>query len=105
MGQAQADFGQCKVRIGGKLEKGHFFALKLCNSDDTFVMIYPSENLVSWCDGHARAFEYFGGVPNKIIYDNSKCLVKKILFNGNRELTTGFLELQSHYLFKADFVL
>ena len=103
LGQAQADFGQCKVRIGGKLEKGYFFALKLCNSDDTFIMIYPSENLVSWCDGHARAFEYFGGVPNKIIYDNSKCLVKKILFNGSRELTTGFLELQSHYLFKADF--
>ena len=103
LGEAQGDFGHCKVKIKGKIEKGYFLVIKLSNSDDTFVSIYPAENLVTWSEGHVRAFEYFGCVPKQIVYDNSSCLVKKILFNGGRELTKGFLELQSHYLFKTVF--
>ena len=67
-----------KVKIKGKIEKGYFIVIKLSNSDDTFVSIYPAENLVTWSEGHVRAFEYFGCVPKQIVYDNSSCLVKKI---------------------------
>jgi hypothetical protein len=50
-----------------------------------------------------RAFEFFGGVPNRISYDNSKVLVSKIIGPHERKLTDGFLKLQSHYLFREHF--
>ena len=50
-----------------------------------------------------RSFEFFGGVPNRISYDNSKVLVSKVLGGGERKFTDGFLKLQSHYLFREHF--
>jgi len=40
--------------------------------------------------GHARAFEFFGGVPQRISYDNSKVLVSKVTGAHERKLTDGF---------------
>ena len=49
-----------------------------------------------------RAFEFFGGVPSRISYDNSRIAVAQIV-GKERKLTTGFLQLQSHYLFEHQF--
>ena len=35
-------------------------------------------NLESFLDSHVRAFEYFGGVPRRIAYDNLKCAVIQV---------------------------
>ncbi|WP_382285024.1 hypothetical protein [Heyndrickxia sporothermodurans] len=35
--------------------------------------------------GHADAFDYFGGVPKTIVYDNMKTAVKKVLEGTKRE--------------------
>ena len=48
-----------------------------------------------------NAFEYFGGVPKEIVYDNTSTLVRKIGKYGERDLTKRFSELRSHYLFEA----
>ena len=53
--------------------------------------------------GHVRAFEFFGGVPQRVSYDNSRVLVAKIIGAQKRKLTDGFLELQSQYLFREHF--
>ena len=53
-----------------------------------------------WLDGHNRAFVFFGGVPQSILYDNDKCLVSRILSDGTRQRTRAFSGLQSHYLFE-----
>ena len=53
----------------------------------------------------ARAFEFFGGVPTRIAYDNTKTAIKKIVGPRKRELTRNFLRLQSHYLFDCHFCL
>jgi len=37
-----------------------------------------------WLDGHNRAFAFFSGVPQSILYDNDKCLVSRILPDGVR---------------------
>ena len=50
-----------------------------------------------------RAFEYFGGVPTRILYDNTKLAVARILGDGERQKTRAFSELQSHYLFAEKF--
>jgi transposase len=102
-GRAQCDFGECESSINGEDIKIHFFVMTLCKSGDTFVKAYYTEDQIAWFDGHVSAFEYFGGVPEEILYDNAATLVKKIYKYGERELTKKFSELKSHYLFEAIF--
>jgi transposase len=102
-GEAQADFGQAQVCIGGVECKAHYFILDLPHSDDAYVKAYPGETTEAFCDGHNAAFHYFGGVPRRILYDNTKLAVARILGDGRRQRTRVFSELQSHYLFEESF--
>ena len=102
-GHAQVDFGEAIGIIGGVERKVHFFAFDLPHSDDCFVMAYPAENKEAFCDGHVKAFAYFGGVPKSILYDNTRIAVARILGDGVRQRTQVFSELQSHYLFEDRF--
>ena len=102
-GHAQADFGEALAVIGGVEQKIHYFAFDLPHSDANFVVAYPAETTEAFCDGHVQAFAFFGGVPQSILYDNTKIAVAKILGDGKRTRTRVFTELQSHYLFKDRF--
>jgi len=102
-GHAQADFGEAVVVIAGVEQKAHFLAVDLPHSDAGFVKAYPAETTEAFCDGHNAAFAFFGGVPQSILYDNTKIAVAKILGNGERIRSRVFSELQSHYLFADRF--
>jgi transposase len=102
-GHAQVDFGEAIGIIGGVERKIHFFAFDLPHSDACFVAGYPAETTEAFCDGHIRAFAFFGGVPQSILYDNTRIAVARILGDGKRQRTRVFAELQSHYLFKDRF--
>ena len=102
-GHAQADFGEAIGVIGGVERKLHFFAYDLPHSDAGFVVAYPAETTEAFCDGHVRAFSFFGGVAKSILYDNTKIAVARILGDGERQRTRVFSELQSHYLFEDRF--
>jgi transposase len=102
-GHAQADFGEALAVIGGTERKVHFFAFDLPHSDACFVIAYPAETTEAFCDGHVKAFEFFGGVPRSILYDNTRIAVARILGDGTRQRTRTFSELQSHYLFQDRF--
>ena len=98
-GHAQADFGEAVVVIAGVKQKAHFLAMDLPHSDAGFVKAYPTECSESFCDGHNAAFAFFGGIPQSILYDNTKIAVAQILGDGKRVRSRIFSELQSHYLF------
>ena len=110
-GHAQADFGEALAIIGGVEQKIHYFAYDLPHSDANFVVAYPAETTEAFCDGHVQAFAFFAnlsetgkaGVPQSILYDNTKIAVAKILGDGRRKRTRVFMELQSHYLFQDRF--
>jgi len=102
-GDAQADFGEAMVVIGGVERKAHYLAMDLPQSDDCFVMAFPAETTEAFLEGHNHAFAYFGGVPRTILYDNTKLAVARILGDGTRTKTRAFTELQSHYLFAEKF--
>jgi len=115
-GHAQADFGEALAVIGGVEQKIHYFAFDLPHSDACFVVAYPAETTEAFCDGHVQAFAFFAslaepgtlgssgaGVPQSILYDNTKIAVAKILGDGKRQRTRVFTELQSHYLFQDRF--
>lgn len=102
-GEAQVDFGYALAKIGGHLKKVALFIMALPFSDVFFLMAFERECTETHWEGHIRAFEFFGGAPHRISYDNSKVLVSKIIGTYERKLTDGFLKLQSHYLFKEHF--
>src|SRR5665811_960963 len=77
-GHAQVDFGEAVGVIGGVRQKIHFFCMDLPQSDACFVKAYPAETTEAFLDGHVSAFEFFGGVPLSILYDNLKVAVAKI---------------------------
>ena len=102
-GEAQVDFGYALAKVCGELRKVGFFVMVLPHSDAFFVMVFERECTETYWEGHVRAFEFFGGVPQRISYDNSRVLVSKIIGPHERKLTDGFLKLQSHYLFREHF--
>lgn len=102
-GHAQADFGEALAVIGGVERKIHFFAMDLAHSDAGFVQAYPAETTEAFCAGHVAAFDFFGKVPQSILYDNTRIAVARILGDGRRQRTRAFSELQSHYLFADRF--
>lgn len=99
-GQAQADFGEALVRIGGVEQKAHFFVLDLPHSDACYVRAYPAAVAEAWVDGHIHAFAFFGAVPQSVLYDNDRCLVAKILPDGTRKRASLFSGFLSHYLIR-----
>lgn len=103
-GEAQVDFGYALVKMNGVLRKVAFFVMALPYSDAVFVEAFERECTETFWEGHVQAFEFFNGVPGRIMYDNTKVAVAKILGGGKeRRLTHGFLQLKSHYLFNHHF--
>jgi transposase len=104
-GEAQVDFGYALVKMAGILRKVAFFVLALPHSDAFFVTAFERECTETFWEGHVRAFEFFGGVPWRITYDNTKVCISKIIGPRARKLTEGFKQLLSHYLFDPHFCL
>ena len=74
-------------------------------SDAIFACTFPRECTEAFLEGHVRAFEFFGGVPRRISYDNSRIAVARITGPRDRKLTDEFLRLESHHLFREHFCL
>ena len=102
-GHARADFGEADGYIAGKKVRFHYFCMDLPHSDGCFVKAYPAETAEAFCDGHVAAFDFFGGVPQSILYDNTKLAVARIVKGGLRLRSQMFAGLQSHYLFDDRF--
>jgi len=101
--EAQVDWHEAVIYLNDIEKKVYVFCMKLCFSKAPFVRAYESMQIECFLDGHVRAFEYFGGVPKRIAYDNLKTAVTKILLNGKRKLNKRFKELRSCYLFDTRF--
>ncbi len=104
-GEAQFDFGEAKAIYRGREIKVMFCVMSLPYSDEFFCQAFPRECTETFQEGHVRAFEFFGGVPSRISYDNTKIAVAKIVGRRGDKPTDEFLRLQSHYLHKHHFCL
>lgn len=104
-GEAQVDFGFADVWLGGELTKVALFVMTLPYSDAIYVQAFPRECTEAFLEGHVRAFAFFGGVPTRISYDNSKIAVARIVGSRERRVTAEFLRLKSHFLFADHFCL
>ncbi|MBM7867091.1 IS21 family transposase [Heliobacterium gestii] len=100
---AQCDWGEVQILLNGTPTKVRLFVMRLTASRALFVRAYPHERQEAFFDGHCRAFRFFGGVPQRVTYDNLKTAVKKVLRGRNREEQEAFQALRAHYVFQAEF--
>lgn len=100
---AQADFGSAVVTLAGVRTEVALFCLRAKASKVPFVAAYPTARLEAFLAGHVAAFEFFGGVPAELWYDNAKTAVTKILAGPQREEHERLSALRAHYLFESSF--
>jgi transposase len=67
--------------------------MSLVFSDMFCIKAFPRECTESFWEGHVDAFKFFGGVPKRISYDNSRIAIQKITGCHSRVETDGFLQL------------
>ncbi len=102
--EAQVDFGErWQAREDGTRVKVYFFAMVLSRSRYKFVCFQTHPfTTSSTVDAHERAFAYFEGIPQKIIYDQDKVLLKDENL-GDYLLTKAFRSYRQETGFEAEF--
>lgn len=103
--EAQCDWGEAVVRVGGVERVAAYFCLRLCYSLKSFVMAFPTARQECFLAGHAAAFQALGGVPERVTYDNLGSAVTKLLRGRNRVEHEQFVAFRGHYLFASHFCL
>lgn len=104
MAFAQVDFGEFLwSEANGSQHKAHELVMSFPYSDKAYVQVFQSENQECLLTGMRRIFEYIGGVPVRIRFDNMSTAVVQILEGTERKLTDGFTRFMLHYRFQADF--
>ena len=104
-GEAQADFGSADF-----VENGHYYrdrkylVLSFPYSNGGYLQLNYGENLECLLEGLQTMFEYIGGVPTEIWFDNTKTIVTQIIKGGGRNLTDRFCRFAEHYRFKPVFM-
>ena len=96
----QFDWSYEQIELGGVPVTIKVAQFRLCHSRKPFCVAYTRECLEMVLDAHIRAFEYFGGVCKRGIYDNLKTVVTKVLMGKDRVFNRRFQNMASHYLFE-----
>lgn len=97
--QAQVDWGSFgKVEIGRASRALSCFVMVLSWSRAVHAAFMLDQTLESFLRGHVGAFEYFGGVPRTLLYDNLKSAVLERRGDAIH-YQPRLLELAAHYHF------
>lgn len=100
---AQADFGGAAVIMDGREMEIQLFMMRLSYSHRPFVMALPFQKQEAFLAAHVRAFDFFGGVPRRISYDNLTAATARALRGDKRREIDSFVAFRSHYLFASHF--
>ena len=104
MCEAQVDFGWIPVITkSGAEEEWHELVVSFPWSNAGFVQICQFETKECLIEGLQRIFEFIGGVPTRILFDNMSSAVVHIEAHGERKLTDMFGRFRLHHRFRADF--
>ena len=101
--EAEVDWYEADVDFPWGRERVYFFQMRSCYSGREFNIAFPRQTQRAFLEGHVLAFKYFGGVFERLRYDNLKSAVKRVLRGRRRVETDKFTALRSHYLFDSEF--
>jgi transposase len=89
-------------RPDGSEKKIYGFSMVLGYSRMRYVEFSRSQDLQAFLEGHLRAFEYFGGIPKVILYDNPGSVVLKRKYPSTAsEFHPAFVDLRDHFDFTS----
>lgn len=98
--QAQVDWGSFgHLRIGTTQRPLSAFVMVLSWSRALFLDFSLDQRMETFCRMHVRAFEFFAGVPRKVLYDNLKSVVLHHI-GSTVQFNPTFLAFAGHYLFE-----
>ena len=98
----QIDWGEATVYLNGVKTTINLFCARLCYSGAPIALAYRRQNEESFLDALVQVFQYFGGVPGRVIFDNGKVAVKDG-FGAHARKQAGYAALAAHYGFEAVF--
>lgn len=99
---AQVDWGTWKaLDVPGGRRRISFFVMVLCHSRMMYAEFSFGQAMEHWLSAHRNAFEYFGGVPQKVMVDNCKTAVLTPAAPGQEPLYhPDYLDFAGHYGFR-----
>jgi len=104
--EAEVDFGDVWLCLGGELTRCALFTLRLSYSGKAVHRVFASQGQEAFIEGHLEAFRVLGGTPvDKIRYDNLKSAVTRVLFGRNRTESDRWVTFRSHYGFDTFYCL
>ena len=98
----QIDWGQAIAYLAGKKTKVNIFCMRECYSADIFCIAFYRQNEESFFEAHIHGFEYFTGIPQRLIFDNARVAVKEG-FGSHAVMQDRYKALAAHYAFHVDF--
>jgi len=97
---AQVDWGSFgSVPVGQTRRRLSFFVIVLCYSRMMYVEFTVSQTMEHFLACHQHAFEFFGGVPKKVMVDNLKSAVLQRVLGEAPVLNPKYLDFATHYGF------
>ena len=98
---AQVDFGKGPTITNiftGRTTKTWIFVMTLCFSRHMYAQIVTNQKVDTWLACHRHAFEFFNGVPSKVIIDNAKCAIIRACYT-DPEVQRSYGEFAEGYAF------
>ena len=100
---AQVDFGAGPTLIhpDGQPRRTWAFVMTLASSRHQYVEFVWDQTVATWLGCHRRAFEWFAGVPARVIIDNAKCAITRACAQ-DPTVQRAYAECAEGYGFKID---
>lgn len=100
-GEAQADFGEADFYLRGTRTRLSFFVLSFPFSNVGLAQVFPGENAECVCQALKNIFEFLGGIPTRIVFDNATGIGRRV--GGIIRTSKTFTAFCAHYGFGYSF--
>lgn len=101
---SEFDWGTVKLNIGNQLHKYKMGIFTLAYSNHRFAMLFKNEQMNSVLEAHTHYFDFIGGVPACIVYDNMKTAVAKFTYKQkDKKPTEDLVKIATYYAFNYRF--
>jgi transposase len=99
--EAQVDFGYAGKMVdpaSGQLRRSWAFVMTLAYSRHQYVEFVFDQKVGTWLECHRHAFEFLGGVPQRVVIDNLKAAILRACWD-DPQVQQSYRECAEHYGF------
>lgn len=100
-GCAQADFGEADFNEDTACVRRKYLTVSFPYSNDSFSQVFRGETAECVCQGLLDIFNYIGGVPELLIFDNATGVGRRVMDKVHE--TELFSRFRAHYGFRVRF--